>query len=80
MIEVVSEEQYNCSMKIKDLLATYKEAEDLINIGAYTPGSNDKIDQAIAKIDTINGYLRQGIKEGSDMDQSIESLKMMVGV
>ena len=65
-------------MKIKDLLATYKEAEDLINIGAYTAGSNEKIDRAIAKIDTINKYLRQGIKEKSDLDESIERLKMII--
>ena len=78
MIKVVSDEHYGVTTKIKDLLATYKEAEDLINIGAYTPGSNEKIDQAIAKIDNINQYLRQGIQDAYDLDQSIENLKMIV--
>ena len=74
MIEVVSQEHYQLTMEIKDLLATYREAEDLINIGAYTPGSNPKIDKAIAKIETINHYLCQGIMEKVSLDESIHRL------
>ena len=78
MVEVISEEHYQLSMKIKDTLATYREAEELINIGAYTPGSNPKIDQAIAKIEAIKEYLRQGIMEKSGIDESIERLNSLV--
>ena len=41
-------------MRFKDLLATYREAEDLVNIGAYTRGSNPRIDRAVARIDKMN--------------------------
>ena len=44
-------------------MATYSEAEDLINIGAYKKGSNKDIDYSIAKIGEVNGFLRQGVYE-----------------
>lgn len=47
--------------KLRELLATYKKAEDLINIGAYAKGSNPQVDRAIEKIDAINAFLRQGV-------------------
>ena len=75
MIDVVSKEHYDLSMKFKDILATYKSAEDLINIGAYTRGSNPKIDQAIQKYDLMIPYLRQGITESVDWRTSINELK-----
>jgi flagellum-specific ATP synthase len=56
MIDVVSKEHYDLAMKFKDILATYKSAEDLINIGAYTRGSNPKIDRAIQKYDLMVPY------------------------
>ena len=75
MIDVVSKEHYDLSMKFKDILATYKSAEDLINIGAYTRGSNTKIDQAIQKYDLMIPYLRQGITESVDWRTSMNELK-----
>ena len=75
MIDVVSKEHYDLSMKFKDILATYKSAEDLINIGAYTRGSNPKIDQAIQKYDLMVPYLRQGITESVDWRTSMNALK-----
>ena len=75
MIDVVSKEHYDLSMKFKDILATYKSAEDLINIGAYTRGSNPKIDQAIQKYDLMTPYLRQGITESVDWRTSMSALK-----
>ena len=75
MIDVVSKEHYDLSMKFKDILATYKSAEDLINIGAYTRGSNPKIDQAIQKHDLMIPYLQQGIAESIDWRTSMNELK-----
>jgi len=74
MIEVSSDEHYQAAMRFKDLLATHREAEDLINIGAYTKGSNPRIDRAIARIDKMNAYLRQGIHEKRDMGESLAEL------
>jgi len=75
MIDVVSKEHYDLAMKFKDILATYKSAEDLINIGAYTRGSNPKIDRAIQKYDLMVPYLKQGIFEGIDWRTSMNELK-----
>ncbi len=45
--------------KVRELISTYQKAEDMINIGAYVKGSNPKIDMALAKIDSINAFLKQ---------------------
>lgn len=78
MIDVVSKEHYELSMRFKDILATYKEAEDLINIGAYARGSNPKIDLAIEKINAFNQYLRQGMMESRSMDESLAQLRAIL--
>jgi len=71
MIDVVSPEHLNLSTRFKEVYATYREAEDLINIGAYVAGSNPRIDNAISKIDAMNQYLRQGMDESETMENSI---------
>jgi len=78
MIDVIPKEHYDLSMKLKDFLATYNEAKDLINIGAYAKGSNPKWDIAIEKIDRINGFLKQGIMETVSMGESLSMLKEIV--
>lgn len=75
MIDVVTPEHYKLSMQFKDILATYRESEDLINIGAYAKGSNPKIDRAMEKIDAFNQFLRQGITESRSFQQSLEQLR-----
>jgi len=57
--DLASPKQREAAGKLRELLATYKKAEDLINIGAYVKGNNPQIDRAIEKIDIINSYLRQ---------------------
>jgi flagellum-specific ATP synthase len=64
--------------RIKEVLATHRKAEDLINIGAYAAGSNPKIDYAIEMIDPINRFLRQGINERTSFEESIDTLKCMM--
>jgi len=61
--------------RLKELLATYRKAEDLINIGAYVAGSNPKIDQAIERIEHINKYLRQDIQDNVHYDDSLSQLE-----
>jgi flagellum-specific ATP synthase len=65
--------------RLKEVLATYRKAEDLINIGAYAAGSNPKIDYAVQMIDPVNLYLRQGIDEAATFEASIDALKAMMG-
>ncbi len=64
--------------RLKELLATYRKAEDLINIGAYVAGSNPAIDRAVAKIDQINGYLRQNIGEHVTFEESLLQLEKIM--
>lgn len=64
--------------RLKELLATYRKAEDLINIGAYVAGSNPAIDRAVAKIDQINGYLRQNIGEHVTFEESLVQLEKIM--
>jgi len=63
MSDIASLEHKQNAGKFKEILATYRKAEDLINIGAYVAGSNPKIDQAIEKIDQINSFLRQDVDD-----------------
>jgi flagellum-specific ATP synthase len=69
--------KHNAS-RLKELLATYRKAEDLINIGAYTKGSNPKIDLAIEKYDHIIAYLRQGIQEDVTFETSLVQLDQLI--
>ena len=80
MIDVATKEHHDFSMRFKDFMATYKTAEDLINIGAYTKGSNPKIDMAIQKYDLMVQYLRQGINESFDWRHSLDELKRIMEV
>ena len=52
-------EHQHAAIRFRDLLATYRSAEDLINIGAYADGSNPKIDEARARINDLRAFLRQ---------------------
>jgi flagellum-specific ATP synthase len=63
--------------KLKNVMATYQEAEDLINIGAYKSGSNKNIDYAIEKIDAVNEFLLQ---ETHDKFSLEEIISMMEGL
>lgn len=79
MIDVVSPLHNETAGRLRDLLATYKDAEDLINIGAYVSGSNPRIDQAIEKIDAINGFLKQNIDENFQYEQTVASMLELLG-
>ena len=65
--------------RIRDLIATYREAEDLINIGAYAKGSNPKIDEAIAKNQAITAFLKQGKNEKFTMEETLGIMQSIVG-
>lgn len=70
MPDVVSDAHFAAASKVRDMLATYREAEDLINIGAYVAGSNPRVDLAIARNETIRSFTRQGIYEVSTFDEA----------
>ena len=74
MREIVSPRHIELAGKARTLLANYTEAEDLINIGAYTKGANPNIDEAIEKIDSINNFLKQNYDETSTFEYTMEEL------
>ncbi|MBP7792958.1 MAG: flagellar protein export ATPase FliI [Candidatus Goldbacteria bacterium] len=74
MIDIVTPEHKNLANKLKETIATYKNAEDLINIGAYVNGSNPAIDYAIKKMPQIKKFLIQNIEEKTDYQDTIQSL------
>lgn len=78
MTEIVDKEHRQCAQQLRALLATYREAEDLINIGAYAQGSNANIDRAIAAIDQIKSFLQQNVDENTPITETIERLKVLV--
>ena len=74
MLEIVSKEHYQAAQKLRSILAVYKEAEDLINIGAYVAGSNPGIDKAITMIGAVKSFLQQGVYESDDYDDTVKKL------
>ena len=77
MTAVASEEHKQLAGQMKNVLATYRDAEDLINIGAYRAGSNKDIDYAISKIDAINDFLRQQTNEKFLFDDIIHQMEQI---
>ncbi|NLH51161.1 MAG: FliI/YscN family ATPase [Myxococcales bacterium] len=71
MGDIVSRQQMEWAAWIRELLAVYTEAEDLINIGAYQKGANPRIDYAITVIDAVRGFLRQGITDRVTMQDTL---------
>ncbi|MHC4288562.1 MAG: FliI/YscN family ATPase [Planctomycetota bacterium] len=60
--------------KIREIYATYTDAEDLINIGAFSPGANKRIDGSVSLISRIQNFLIQPIRQRNAFDQTIEQL------
>lgn len=79
MPDIVPEEHLKAAGRLRDLLATYKSAEDLINIGAYADGSNPKIDYAKAHIEEATAFLKQGIDDAAPFAETTSRLKDLFG-
>jgi flagellum-specific ATP synthase len=72
---VTSEEHRKAAQKLKEIYATYVDAEDLINIGAFSRGSNRRIDGAITLIGRINEFLVQPIRQRTGLEDTVEQLR-----
>jgi flagellum-specific ATP synthase len=77
MSQIATKDHRQAAGKLKNVLATYNEAEDLINIGAYKHGSNPDIDYAIQMNKAVNEYLCQDVEEKVEFEDSVERLKQM---
>ena len=75
MSQVADKRHKQLAGRLKNVLATYNEAEDLINIGAYKNGSNRNIDYAIYKIDAVNRFLKQETDEKFTFEEEMSQLE-----
>ncbi|MCX5807211.1 MAG: FliI/YscN family ATPase [Proteobacteria bacterium] len=77
MKDIVSKEQIEYSSKIVEILSEYERAEDLINIGAYNPGSNKRIDYAISMIEKARAFLAQTVDQKVTLEDAFNSMKIL---
>lgn len=78
MPNVIEDDHMEIARRIKELMAVYAEAEDLIVIGAYVQGTDARIDEAIRKVDAIRNFLTQTTKEHFDYDNTINKLHTLL--
>ncbi len=78
MPDIVTSDHYQRSMIFNEILATYKEAEDLINIGAYVKGSNPQIDHSLQKINLLRSFLKQDMNEKTLYDFTVSRLNEII--
>ena len=78
MIDVTGEEHQFLAQKIRSVMSVYRDAEDLINIGAYVEGSNSEIDTAIRLMPAIRTFLQQGLSETSRFEDIDEAMRTVL--
>lgn len=78
MTSVTTDEHRALVQKFLDTMATYAEAEDLINIGAYAKGSNPKIDESIKRIESYRKFLKQQENDHCTFEDSLSRLSTVV--
>jgi flagellum-specific ATP synthase len=77
MTDVATKEHLEVASKFKEVLATYRQSEDLINIGAYKSGSNPGIDYAVAHIAEMQAFMKQAVHDPVVLDEAVQDLKIM---
>jgi flagellum-specific ATP synthase len=79
MPAVISPEHLGKARRIRQLLASYSAAEDLIRIGAYQKGSDRILDEALVVLPAANAFLQQDRKERAPLEENIKSLLSLPG-
>jgi len=77
--DVTPKDTIAAGRKLVRLLATYQRVEDMVNIGAYAPGSNPDIDESLRMVGPIKDFLRQVVEEQSDLETTFDQLKSLAG-
>jgi flagellum-specific ATP synthase len=78
MTDIIDNDHYQRAKRFNEIMETYKEAEDMINIGAYVKGSNAQIDHALSKIGQLKNFLKQDIFEKALYADSVERLNNLI--
>lgn len=78
MNNIVSDDHVKAAERLRELLSTYINSEDLINIGAYKKGTSAEIDEAITRYPQILNFLKQSTNEKVSINESVEALLQLV--
>lgn len=78
MTEVVPEEHQDLAREFRRINSTYQKNVDLVNVGAYQPGANATVDQAIDMHESMLDFLQQGLNEAVDFDESLDDLQRVL--
>jgi flagellum-specific ATP synthase len=79
-VKISGPETKKAAAYIRNMLAVYRNNEDLINVGAYAQGSNPEIDESIEKIDEIRDFLMQGIEEKAEIEDTFRRAGEISGI
>lgn len=79
MPDIVDNEHMRMARDLRRLYSTYQQNRDLISVGAYRPGADPRIDQAIERNPAIMAFLRQDMDESVDLSRSIDELAQLLG-
>ncbi|MEC8299262.1 MAG: FliI/YscN family ATPase, partial [Pseudomonadota bacterium] len=71
-------ENQQLALNFRRMWSIYEENKDLIRVGAYQPGSDPELDQAISKKDQVMEFLRQDMNESAKIDQSVFDLRKLI--
>lgn len=74
MPNITSQEHLEAARRVRELLAIYEDAEDLVNIGAYKEGSNSNIDWALRYLDDVLDFLRQPVEGRFSFEETVKEL------
>lgn len=76
--EICTKQHQEAAKKLRAVLVTYAENEDLINISAYQKGASPKVDYAIKMIDEVEAFLKQDVHEASNLPETVERMIRMM--
>ena len=75
---ITTDEHQQIATKLRTLLATYEENNELISIGAYKKGTNPEVDLAVASYPNIVSFLKQGVYEQVSFEETVQMMKNLV--
>ena len=78
MIDIVGQEHLGRATRMRSIMATYREAKDMIEIGAYKSGTNPRIDEAIRMYEPCRSFLQQGVFEKFSFQETMQQLERLI--
>ena len=79
MSKVAAPEHQVLAQRLREDLGVWKEGRELVEIGAYKPGTNPRLDGAIARMQAVEAFLRQDVHEPTDLAETVELLGLIYG-